>query len=154
MNLNASFLVALSSICMSIALGQLISHSKAMWNIEGMSECLLQFSALYYNNYGCYCGFGGKGVPVDDIDRCCEQHDRCYESALECGYCYSSLSAYVAGYDWSCEKNSSYNDVLVCPDDHKYTSPCSYAICLCDKQLVECWAKYPHDDLEKGCPPP
>ncbi|WNC17762.1 phospholipase A2 family protein [Brevibacillus brevis] len=31
--------------------------------------------------YGNWCGPGcsGPGAPIDDIDRCCKRHDRCYE---------------------------------------------------------------------------
>lgn len=49
--------------------------------------------------YGKWCGPGcsGPGAPVDDVDRCCQAHDRCYSDR---GYfacsCNQKLLACVA----------------------------------------------------------
>ena len=34
-----------------------------------MIECLIGTSALHFIDYGCYCGMGGQGKPVDSIDK-------------------------------------------------------------------------------------
>uniref|UniRef100_A0A1I8F0E5 Phospholipase A(2) n=1 Tax=Wuchereria bancrofti TaxID=6293 RepID=A0A1I8F0E5_WUCBA len=41
---------------------------KALWNLDKMSVCRLGYPATVYNNYGCWCGVGGSGKPMDGID--------------------------------------------------------------------------------------
>ena len=35
-------------------------------------------AALHWNGYGCWCGIGGGGTPVDEFDAVCKAHDECW----------------------------------------------------------------------------
>jgi hypothetical protein len=39
-----------------------------LWNFCSMIECATQRNCRSYIDYGCWCGWGGNGPPVDDID--------------------------------------------------------------------------------------
>ena len=53
----------------------------------------LKVSPFLLNGYGCFCGFGGSGKPIDSIDTCCQEHDECY-AKLETINCSSLLVNY------------------------------------------------------------
>lgn len=46
-------------------------YYRALWQFRHMIICTIPTSwpFLDYGNYGCYCGWGGSGTPVDDLDR-------------------------------------------------------------------------------------
>jgi hypothetical protein len=84
---------------------------RALWDFCSMIECATQRNCRSYIDYGCWCGLGGGGPPVDDIDmyvplrvpcahmhRCCYNHDKCYEYAKNTLKCSPSLDA----YEWQC----------------------------------------------------
>ena len=50
-------------------LGSLSRYRRNVYQFKGMIECATTKSAFAYNGYGCYCGMGGKGKPVDETDR-------------------------------------------------------------------------------------
>ncbi|CAL1532287.1 unnamed protein product [Lymnaea stagnalis] len=88
-------------------------------------------SCLNYNNYGCFCGLRSKGSsPVDGVDKCCREHDRCFAS-LKC-----RLLPFVT-YSLDCSGKT-------CSCNGKKKTSCSYRSCRCDIQLGEClsWATY------------
>ncbi len=57
------------------AFGAIISKSKAerlkrsLWNFNGVVRCATGRYGFDFLGYGCWCGRGGSGVPVDLIDR-------------------------------------------------------------------------------------
>ncbi|NXL83058.1 PA21B Phospholipase, partial [Alectura lathami] len=78
---------------------------RAVWEFRSMIQCTIPGShpLLTFNNYGCYCGLGGSGTPVDELDRCCQTHDHCYSEAKKLSACTFLLdNPYTEIYKYSC----------------------------------------------------
>ncbi|PIN88789.1 hypothetical protein AB205_0221320 [Aquarana catesbeiana] len=90
----------------------------------------LKISLLAINQYGCYCGAGGSGTPVDDADRCCLLHDCCYRYARVDLQCHSKIK-------WQLYRFSCHQSKTKC----KSSSLCGRMACECDKQFAECLTK-------------
>uniref|UniRef100_A0A0N4Z077 Phospholipase A2 n=1 Tax=Parastrongyloides trichosuri TaxID=131310 RepID=A0A0N4Z077_PARTI len=115
----------------------------ALWNLQMMSECELGYSAIIYNNYGCWCGVGGSGTPVDEIDECCEHHDKCYDAAIDAKICFDVPYEYLDDYTWSCINKSA-----ICSPS---LTGCGKSLCDCDKAVVNCWKKYGKPNKKPVC---
>ncbi|XP_020624243.1 neutral phospholipase A2 3-like [Orbicella faveolata] len=95
-----------------------------------MISCATNNDPLKYNFYGCYCGLGGKGTPVDALDRCCEKHDACYNQINQNKLCRFPWHIYTKSYDMEgCTGCASSND------------KCQLAICNCDSVAAQCFAR-------------
>ncbi|VDD95758.1 unnamed protein product [Enterobius vermicularis] len=116
---------------------------KALWNLEEMAICRLHYNALVYNNYGCWCGVGGSGEPVDGIDRCCMHHDECYDMAVNKKLCRNVPFEYIRDYSWQC-----VNGEPVCKEN---MNECQAALCKCDKTVVDCWGQFPKPAIKSSC---
>ncbi|KAL6736695.1 hypothetical protein Aduo_007017 [Ancylostoma duodenale] len=108
-----------------------------------MGRCILGYSPIIYNNYGCWCGVGGSHEPVDEIDKCCMHHDKCYDAAVDAGICQDVGWQYISGYNWEC-----VNGTAVCAEKQ---GACEAALCACDSAAVQCWAKQPRPQKKMRC---
>ncbi|XP_026125816.1 phospholipase A2, minor isoenzyme-like [Carassius auratus] len=121
------------------------SHLNSIKNLlqfEDMIECTLPGSSplLNFADYGCYCGLGGSGTPVDQLDRCCFTHDACYGKVETLQSCSSVFdSPYTNTYDYKCDKNTK---TITCLDSN---NDCNMFICKCDKAAAECFAQSPYN---------
>lgn len=98
---------------------------KALWNFSYQMIAIFGPSmASSLADYGCYCGVGGGGTPVDGLDRCCKVHDECY--GYQAG-CYPKWTAY--------QYKIINGRTVYCKDS--YWS-CKYRVCRCDKLFVDC----------------
>uniref|UniRef100_A0A3B3QX45 Phospholipase A2 n=1 Tax=Paramormyrops kingsleyae TaxID=1676925 RepID=A0A3B3QX45_9TELE len=87
----------------------MVPDYRALWQFRRMIICMMPSSRplLDYTDYGCYCGKGGAGTPVDDLDRCCQTHDHCYSQAKPLGGCLPILdNPYTESYSYSCDKTN------------------------------------------------
>ncbi|XP_062890227.1 phospholipase A2-like [Mobula hypostoma] len=104
--------------------------------LRGMIKCIIPKSRPLHQfiDYGCYCGLGGSGTPVDDLDRCCQAHDRCYGAAEKIKACTPILdNPYTKIYSYTCSKNT-----VTCSSTN---NACEMFICECDRHLAICMSK-------------
>ncbi|XP_072172726.1 acidic phospholipase A2 DE-II-like [Diadema setosum] len=127
-----------------------VSHDLSLVvNLDNMMSCTSNrtFWETFrdFAFYGCYCGVGGWGTPVDGVDRCCQQHDRCYAEThfFEGGSCYLSIISYVIPYKFQLHHCGTANASVTCAklDDYKWYKllpQCAVDICNCDRQIAIC----------------
>lgn len=87
----------------------------------------LQTPLLAINLYGCYCGSGGSGSPLDSVDQCCFLHDCCYRHARVSLKCYKRVK--WQRYKLLCKRSET---------QCQSKSTCGRVACECDKQLAQC----------------
>ncbi|XP_033828099.1 phospholipase A2-like [Periophthalmus magnuspinnatus] len=120
---------------------------KALWQFGKMIQCAQPgVNPLIFNEYGCWCGFGGKGTPVDELDQCCKVHDKCYEAARKLPGCSAIADLpYVLVYDHTCS-----NQRVTCSDTN---DTCQLAVCECDRVAAHCFAEKPYNPENKNLDP-
>ncbi|XP_021119073.1 phospholipase A2, membrane associated-like [Heterocephalus glaber] len=81
-----------------------------------------------YGFYGCHCGLGGRGAPMDETDWCCLKHDCCYNLLRKrgCGTKFLNYQFTVRGHEIECSINQDY---------------CRSWLCGCDKTAAYCLAQ-------------
>uniref|UniRef100_R4FJB5 PLA2-Aca-45 n=1 Tax=Acanthophis wellsi TaxID=239747 RepID=R4FJB5_9SAUR len=132
-------LLVLLAVCVSLlGASDIPPQPLNLYQFGGMIKCANKGtrSWLSYVNYGCYCGWGGSGKPVDELDRCCQIHDNCYAEAGK-KRCKPKLTL----YSWKCAK-----DVPVCNSK----SVCGSFVCDCDAAAAKCFAKAPYNKNNIG----
>ncbi|CAH3017037.1 unnamed protein product, partial [Porites evermanni] len=76
-----------------------VRYRRSLYQFYQMISCATNNNPLKYNKYGCFCGLGGQGTPVDNLDRCCQKHDSCYRQINLDKRCRFPWYIYVKSYE-------------------------------------------------------
>ncbi|XP_041643409.1 phospholipase A2-like [Cheilinus undulatus] len=140
--------LTLSLFILCISLPALLGY-RALWQFRSMILCTVPDSwpILDYADYGCYCGLGGSGTPVDELDRCCYVHDKCYKKANQLDECFPIFdNPYTELYNYRCDEASKTVTCL------NHNDPCESFICECDRQAAMCFAAAGYDEANAHLP--
>ncbi|XP_062890318.1 phospholipase A2, minor isoenzyme-like [Mobula hypostoma] len=131
-------------LLLSAGAGSTSIESRNLYQFGAMIKCANPSitSPLQFNNYGCYCGSGGSGTPVDDLDRCCQTHDNCYGDASTKEKCGFLKSPKVIYYKYSCSSGK-----IECDSGNGH---CAKFICECDRNAAICFSKAKYNPENKG----
>ncbi|XP_074523146.1 phospholipase A2-like [Halichoeres trimaculatus] len=127
-------------VALAISLAQPVLDKRSVIQLRNMILCMMPKSwpTLAYTDYGCYCGIGGSGTPVDDTDRCCQVHDKCWGDAIAHPKCWKFFdSPYFEHYSYNCDQSRGK---ITCGNDN---NECEMFICECDRVAVECFTRSP-----------
>ncbi|CAL8343351.1 unnamed protein product [Lota lota] len=134
--MKASHVVLVLAVCLPVLLA---SRSKrSLWGLRSQILCTIPgiWPLIDYADYGCYCGKGGSGIPVDALDTCCQTHDHCYNAAMADKACTPYLdNPYTYGYHQTCDKSTK---TVTCLSSN---NACQMFICECDKNAAMCFSK-------------
>ncbi|XP_071953775.1 phospholipase A2, minor isoenzyme-like [Antedon mediterranea] len=124
---------------------------------ENLMDVLFEF-----NGYGCYCGKGGKGEPVDGLDQCCKVHDDCYENLRNANTCKNNFNLYAASYQYTKENCDTAEPTITCKPASEYDSSwlvlflrsdeCVAGLCQCDVEAAKCFAQQELNENYKNHP--
>ena len=112
------------------------SRQNSLYNFMNLITCFQPSKSIgLYLDYGCYCGKGGTGKPLDETDMCCYVHDNCYgqvENDHDLGFFQST---YMSGFYWSCADRVGYCEV-------EQNNDFQQALCECDRVAAECFYRH------------
>ncbi|XP_062500732.1 uncharacterized protein LOC134177969, partial [Corticium candelabrum] len=105
-----------------------------------------------WNDYGCFCDSSKTAdlvidrQPVDETDKCCKEHEKCYSAAPSSCDCHKVQSfAYNAGCnDWKLDKGFC-EDVFLTSQNNE----CKRYCCQCDFTGAECLAHGRNTKVDK-----
>ncbi|XP_041475997.1 acidic phospholipase A2-like [Lytechinus variegatus] len=118
-------------------------EKRSLLQLNTVISCYTGKSGFDFNGYGCWCGLGGSGNPVDDVDRCCMAHDNCYQALQDEG-----CGLYFTSYEYSEQNCGSRNGSITCggsPADPE--TECSFKLCECDRRIASCLRQHTYHDV-------
>ncbi|XP_070571634.1 phospholipase A2 AP-PLA2-I-like [Ptychodera flava] len=132
--------------------GKIERQDRDLLELSDLIQCALALNGiavpLQYVGYGCYCGPGGEGVPVDPSDECCRRHDQCYERSKAKRSCLA-IETYLSEYDYTTKNCFGWDVQITCKRAAHYSfisvvlgfADCKEKVCECDKALALCLAR-------------
>ncbi|XP_050677774.1 uncharacterized protein LOC126974354 [Leptidea sinapis] len=110
---------------------------RGVLHLYNMLTCATGCDPVTYKGYGCYCGIGGTGRPMDGIDNCCKIHDECYDN-IRCAF----YTVYFQPYYWTCFNNEPLCALENHLTRHQYINGCAGRLCECDRRFAMCVKQY------------
>nr|QSI84034.1 phospholipase A2 IB [Calliophis bivirgatus] len=137
--MTPAHLLVLAAVCVSfLAASAIPPQPLSHCQFKKMIKCTVSKSLSWrsFVDYGCYCGKGGSGTPVDELDRCCQTHDNCYTAAgkhPDCNHFWER--PFTKRYSYTCSEGT-----LTCTDKK---DKCAAFVCNCDRVAAPCLARAP-----------